>query len=145
MVAYSFRRRFVNPIKAGLGLHVNDPYVPSPKRQTIRANRKRHARPGEEVQLYCGMRTKGCFLIGRARCVSVNAISLDFYGGIIAIRDLYRSRHGCILVMRDADGLDKFARSDGFQDWADLRTFWRNEHDGLEDFTGVLIKWEPLT
>lgn len=39
MVAYSFRKRFGPPILAGT------------KAQTIRADRKRHARPGEEVQL----------------------------------------------------------------------------------------------
>jgi len=35
MVAYSFRARFREPILVGA------------KRQTIRADRKRHARPGE--------------------------------------------------------------------------------------------------
>lgn len=45
MVAYSFQKRFVEPIRSGR------------KRQTIRADRKRHARPGEVLQLYSGMRT----------------------------------------------------------------------------------------
>ncbi|MEJ0016825.1 MAG: ASCH domain-containing protein [Acetobacteraceae bacterium] len=46
MVAYSFKRDFAAPILAGI------------KRQTIRADRRRHARPGEVLQLYTGMRTK---------------------------------------------------------------------------------------
>lgn len=135
VVAYSFRRRFVNPIKAGLGLPVNDPYVPPPKRQTIRADRKRHARLGEEVQLYCGMRTKGCFLIGTARCISVDVISLHF-----GRRDWVKVTSPSIDLPRS---LDQFAQSDGFVDWAELREFWREEHDA-DDFTGVLIKWEPI-
>lgn len=79
MVAYSFRQRFVAPIQVGLGTIEHIPGTEyAPKRQTIRANRKRHARPGEELQLYCGMRTKGCFLIGRARCTSVSGVRLQF-------------------------------------------------------------------
>ena len=35
VVSYSFKRQFIDPIKRGT------------KRQTIRADRKRHARPGE--------------------------------------------------------------------------------------------------
>jgi hypothetical protein len=46
VVAYSFRQQFRPPILAGT------------KRQTIRADRKRHARPGEQLQLYTGMRTR---------------------------------------------------------------------------------------
>ena len=48
MVAYSFKRRFREPILAGS------------KQQTIRADRKRHARRGEALQLYTGMRTTQC-------------------------------------------------------------------------------------
>jgi len=56
MVAYSFKAQFREPILAGT------------KRQTIRADRKRHARLGEALQLYTGMRTRQCKLIGRATC-----------------------------------------------------------------------------
>lgn len=65
MVAYSFRARFVVPIEAGT------------KRQTIRAPRKRHAKPGEEMQLYTGMRTRACRLIRLATCLSVWPVSLS--------------------------------------------------------------------
>ena len=65
MSAYSFKRRFVNPIRVGLcldpifqiGKHeVSEMEAPiRPKRQTIRAEgKRRHARPGEIVQLYHG-------------------------------------------------------------------------------------------
>jgi hypothetical protein len=138
MVAYSFKRCFVAPIQVGLGQI--DGTKHQPKRQTIRARRGRHAWPGEEVQLYHGMRTKHCFLIGRARCVDVQGISIHF-------RKRRRSdwlrcaQHG---KLDRPHSLDLFARLDGFHDWQDLRTFWRAEHPGIDDFEGVLILWEPL-
>ena len=59
MVAYSFKARFAEPILAGTKLH------------TVRAPRKRDARPGEELQLYRGMRTRQCALIARKTCAGV--------------------------------------------------------------------------
>ena len=52
MVAYSFKKQFGPPILAGT------------KAQTIRADRKRHVRSGELVQLYTGMRTRQCRRLG---------------------------------------------------------------------------------
>ena len=41
--------------------------------------------------------------------------------------------------------LDMFAREDGFDDWAGMRAFWLEEHDGkhLGPFCGQLIQWKP--
>jgi hypothetical protein len=148
MVAYSYKARFVAPIRVGLGLPVLDlhyelgGYLPGqpirPKRQTIRANgRRRHARPGETLQHYHGMRTTKCFKIGDARCKDVADVRLYIHAEWIEIKgeaDLRKGRQ-----------LDAFARDDGFDDWTAMRTFWREEHDGkhLGPFVGVLIKWEP--
>ncbi len=110
MVAYSFKRRFVEPILAGT------------KRQTIRAERKRHARPGEELQLYTGMRTKHCKLIARVMCVGIRPITL------VLAEDLP----------------DTFAQRDGFASWDAMKEFWRKEHPGVEEFHGVLIMWGSL-
>lgn len=132
MVAYSFKAQFVEPIRAGLGLATYDHI--RPKRQTVRADRKRHARPGEELQLYRGMRTKQCFLIGRAECLTTLPIRLDFKGERIFVGP------GRI----DGPKLDGFANADGFDDWAALRQFWRDNHDGVAIFDGVIIKWWPL-
>lgn len=143
MTAYSFKPRFVGPVKAGL-----DPaskgggavYVGSrlfnPKRQTIRAvGLKRHARPGEELQLYCGMRTKKCFLIGRARCLDVQPIRIVVGANVVDIAGVRVPRRG----------LDDFSRRDGFDDWGEMARFWRENHrDDMNDFLGVLIKWVPL-
>ncbi|TGP28256.1 hypothetical protein EN875_032390 [Mesorhizobium sp. M2D.F.Ca.ET.232.01.1.1] len=124
MVAYSFKPRFVEPIGTGA------------KRQTIRADRKRHARPGEQLQLYTGMRTKQCKLIGRATCIGVDLVMLNFADHGVA-------RINGIVLFSDA-AMQKFARSDGFASWADMRDFWRDNHPGVEVFEGVLIRWGDI-
>lgn len=124
MVAYSFKARFADPIIAGTKL------------QTIRAPRKRHARPGEELQLYTGMRTKHCKLIGRRTCSAVHAVRIDLDCGHIEYLESGRA-----LTMLEE--VDAFARNDGFADWRDMHAFWRAEHPGVDTFEGVLIRWTP--
>ena len=123
MVAYSFKRRFVDPIRAGT------------KRQTIRAERKRHARAGEQLQLYSGMRTRQCELIGRAECISVWPVTLIFRDADGVMLEGFRSTYG---------DLDGFARADGFKDWGELRGFWSHNHPEIEVFDGVIIRWGAL-
>ena len=143
MVAYSYKRRFVDPIRCGLGLPFDEiGALIRPKLHTIRSDRKRHARPGEELQHYCGMRTKGCFLIGRARCTSVDEIRIYINAGRVII-DPHTADVVSYVKPKD---LDQFAVSDGFDDWSDMREFWRSEHDEVTDlFIGVIIKWKPLS
>lgn len=135
MVAYSFKKMFVPAIRAGLCERVEG--WPTPKRQTIRADRRRHARPGEEIQLYTGMRTKQCMLIGRARCVSVEPIGLYFALKKIVIGGAIPQS------VRTSATLDEFARDDGFRDFDGMRSFWATTH-GSEKFDGVIIRWVPL-
>lgn len=136
MVAYSFQRRFVPAIRVGLGQdeHARICGDVHPKRQTVRADRKRHARPGELLQLYCGLRTKRCRLIGVARCTACEPITLDLRGRIMlqGERPMIRARD-----------LDAFAQSDGFVDWNDMCEFWYLFHPDLEEFSGVVIRWQP--
>jgi hypothetical protein len=140
MVAYSFKLRFVEPIRwgLGLGLDLSDEAVRigEPKRQTIRAiSHRRHARPGETLQLYTGMRTKQCKLIGEARCISVEAIRIVVNEHTMPVRlggELIGGGH-----------LHDFARRDGFDHAEDMHEFWKKEH-GIGPFDGVLIRWEPL-
>jgi len=137
VVAYSFKHRFVTRIRIGLD-GSNAPYT-TPKRQTIRAPRKRHAREGEEVQLYHAMRTKQCFLIGRGTCVDVTPITLRFYS------DRKEDSVACSATgLLTRSHLDQFAKLDGFIDWEELRQFWREEHPGVDKFEGFLIRWEPI-
>jgi len=124
MVAYSFKRQFVEPILAGT------------KRQTIRADRRRHARPGEEMQLYTGMRTKHCKLIGRTTCESIEPVLLIVSGaGVIKI-------NGTVLFSDQR--MQEFARSDGFTSWAEMCAFWRDVNGVTDEWNGVLIRWGEL-
>ena len=123
MVAYSFKKQFGPPILAGT------------KAQTIRADRKRHARPGELVQLFTGMRTRQCRRLGEAPCVAVWPIELHLRDGIVFANGGW---------IRTEEDLDAFARQDGFCDWSAMVAFWAAEHPGVEVFEGVLIRWQPL-
>ena len=126
MVAYSFQRRFVEPILAGT------------KRQTIRADRRRHARPGEALQLYVGMRTRQCRkIIPDPVCTFIMPISLTF-GCSVGVEGAISPGFGL-----PASDLDAFAVRDGFESWPDLKAFWAEHHPGVERFEGVLIRWEP--
>lgn len=124
MVAYSFKAVFAPRILDGS------------KRQTVRADRRLDARPGEQLQLYTGMRTKHCKLIARTICVAVLPIVIDMSAG---------RQPGIMLDGRPIEiGLDQFARLDGFEDWGDMATFWMDNHPGIERFEGVLIQWGAL-
>ncbi len=126
MVAYSFQRQFIEPIRS------------RHKRQTIRADRKRHARPGEELQLYYAMRTQHCDLIARTVCEAVAPITLLF-------DDADPEAEGIVLPgLGFPGGLEGFAQSDGFACWAELKAFWRKHHPGVDEFTGVLVQWGEL-
>ena len=134
--------RFVDPIKVGLWILIENPGpLIASKRQTIRAERAdgRHARPGDLLQLYCRQRHPSGFLIGKARCIDATRIEIGF-------RRKRRSdwvRNAMDGLLDRPDGLDEFARRDGFQDWAELREFWSVAHPGVDDFKGVMIRWEP--
>lgn len=123
MVAYSFKAWLRQPILDGT------------KGGTIRNDRKRHARPGEELQLYTGMRTRTCQLIARKICIACDPIRLNLARGRVSLPALD-------LVL--ACDLDTFARFDGFDDWTALCNFWRAEHDAIREFSGQNIRWLPL-
>jgi hypothetical protein len=123
MVAYSFKQRFVPKILSGAKCH------------TIRSDRKRHARDGEALQLYTGMRTKHCHLIGVAICARVVPVQINLNTGRIQI--------GVEAFTEPAD-LDAFARSDGFNNWIEMQFFWIDNHPNVAIFSGVLIGWRDL-
>lgn len=143
MVAYSFKRRFVDPIRVGLS-RVSLSFDCAPKCQTIRSiGRRRHARPGDTLQLYHGMRTKQCFKIGEARCVNAVGVRIHVNGGRITIAPGTREENSFDKTVQ----LDAFAQRDGFADWTEMQSFWRDEHGDvvrLGPFVGMLILWEPL-
>lgn len=146
MVAYSFQERFIKPIEVGLS-SVRLSFDPDPKTQTIRAEgKRRHARPGEAVQLYYAQRTRQCRLIGVARCVAAPSIRIYVKKDCVevgAIPHLAMNKR----VIASAGALDAFARSDGFEDWCEMKRFWSDEHGDvarLGPFVGRLIMWEPI-
>lgn len=142
MTAYSFKKQFVEPIRVGLGLppsveafaagmdSFGNVHRPAPKRQTIRAiGKRRHARPGETLQLYTAMRTKQCRKIGEATCIYVQPISID----------VGKTKLKFSNFVTDPEA---FALADGFATAADMHAFWLEEH-GPGKFEGVLIRWQP--
>ena len=145
MVAYSFKTIFADQV-AGLR-----------KCQTIRADRRRHARPGERLQLFAGMRTRQCrkLVTPDPVCLSVQRIDIVtsvLVDGVIASIAI----DGQPL---DRGDIESFAEADGFGcaevgDWRlkeiggkgsarwNMGHFWKESH-GIGRFEGVLIKWEP--
>jgi hypothetical protein len=135
MVAYSFKARFVEAI------------LDNTKTHTLRNPRKRHAREGEELQLYTGMRTRHCKLIATTTCNRFFGVYLKFsiYQSFALFDVVEREpgvfrRRGRLRAIGDPDA---FARSDGFNDIDDMGRFWRDEH-GVASWNGLLIGWAPL-
>ncbi|MBX9596071.1 MAG: hypothetical protein K2X46_17030 [Roseomonas sp.] len=126
MVAYSFKKQFERPIRD------------LTKGQTIRADRKRHARPGEEVQLYIGMRTKHCRLIGRATCLEVLPCIVDLLCSEV---DIYGATTVEKLGIDKPGSLDAFAVQDGFANFLEMELFWARQNPSVLVFKGVLIRW----
>ncbi|QUM72212.1 ASCH domain-containing protein [Sphingopyxis granuli] len=131
MVAYSFKAMFADQIERGA------------KRQTVRADRQRHARVGEAIQLYTAMRTRHCrkLVDPDPVCIAVQHIEISLPYG-----------HSSIIAAIAVDGIpltddeiDEFAIADGFGEGAGwprfkMGRFWLDNH-GWKDFSGVLIKW----
>lgn len=130
MVAYSFQSRFQAPI------------VTRRKTGTIRnVGHRRHAQPGDALQLYTGMRTRSCRLVARAVCAVVEPIRLCFGApGVIV-------GAGRIEECRVIDDLDAFAQGDGFADWAEMADFWAAAHPlkRLGPWVGLWVRWNPET
>lgn len=125
MVAYSFKKQFVVPI------------LSRTKGGTIRADRKRHARPGEVIQIYTGMRTKQCRMITELECRSAEPICLRFDKP-----EVFAAGR----VLRSSRALDAFAVFDGFESFEQMRAFWSETPSvmNLGAFSGWHICWLPL-
>lgn len=139
MVAYSYKPYFAPQISTGI------------KCQTVRADRRRHARPGERIQHFVGMRTRRCHKVRPDTiCVSIEPIRIDLFDeGILCIVVGER-------VLTD-DEMESFARDDGFAPehingicidmsgktaLENMSRFWLDNHFP-GPFYGVLVKWRP--
>ncbi|MBP5857272.1 hypothetical protein KAJ83_09650 [Marivibrio halodurans] len=136
MVAYNFKSGFVRDIRAGIKDH------------TVRGNRaRRHARPGELVQLYTGMRTKQCtkILDPDPPCTRLDEVALEV--GPMAGRFALFEINGIPL---DDEAIEAFAAADGFSVARRLDVsatecmvrFWAMTY-GRQPFEGVVIHWDP--
>lgn len=142
MVAYSFPKCFIDPILSGR------------KAQTIRGDRRRHARPGEELQLYSGMRTRSCRLIGRATCrdirpfkISVTAVPFHWR---VQIGEPAQELYWCGLPP-EYDGPwapgEGFAQADGFRSERHFWIHWRQfcaDEPVVDTLFGWLIRWSDF-
>ncbi len=149
MVAYTFKGRFVAPIAVGLGIPIpaKRNYKISaglpipPKRHTFRAvGKRRHAQPGEILQLYFAMRSPDCFLIGEAVCTDVLPATIWPDTMTIMIAG----------TIQTAGQIRAFVRNDGFGTIDEARKFFGASHRKLAKtgqllrIEGVIIKWRPI-
>lgn len=138
MVAYSFKAQFAEPIAGRIKL------------QTVRGPRKRHARPGESLQLYTGMRTKYCRKIvdPDPTCIALDHIWMRVDGRASELIEAI-TINGIDLGNEE---IEAFAIADGFgSQLADgfarrrMGQFWIANHDVNAvgyDFEGFVIRWE---
>ncbi len=120
MVAYNFQPRFADAVERG------------EKRQTSRREGKRiHAKPGDKVHLFTGMRTKNCRKLGEAVCCHAERIRIEEIGVF--------GHSGWLM---SPETLASFAKADGFNSWDEMRNWFSDTH-GLP-FIGQMIEWEFL-
>lgn len=123
MVAYNFKQQFVPLIESG------------DKRQTIRAlGKRRHARPGEPLQLYTGQRTRQCrkLLTPDPVCEDVLPIAIRCsQNGSTAV-----SVSLLFTALKPAE-IEALAKADGFEDVSAFTRFF----EARMPFTGVLVRW----
>lgn len=138
MVAYSFKKRFVEPI----GAKTKTQTIRLPRKGEYKVRRGGHALPGEALQLYCGMRTQHCFLIGRAVCMRVIRLTIDLPHSWVDLYEDPGKKPRRLNCWDKAEvELDGFARSDGFETWAAMWDFWEATHGSDYLFDGFLIEW----
>lgn len=118
MVAYNFQSQFAGAVESG------------DKTQTIRpTGKRRHAQPGQSLQLYTGQRTKACRLLLETECSNTWGIKIYPDGRVYLDGDL----------IDDVDLVDALAQADGFGDIPEFLWFFC---PGDDPFEGVLIKWQ---
>lgn len=120
MVAYNFQSWLAPKVESG------------EKRQTIRTQGKRcHARKGDALQLYTGMRTKAC------RKLLAHDPVCTFSGEVFITVGFGSPR--VLIVGEPAPSPEAFAMADGFNSFDDMLQWFFKMH-GVP-FAGVLIKW----
>ena len=123
MGLYNFKSRFEAPILDGT------------KKHTIRAKRTRPDKPGDTLHLYVGLRHAGARCLMRPTCTAVRDIEIEI------LPEIFLGYAGPVIrIDGEAISLDEcecLARADGFNDFAEMMSFW----DGQLPFKGDLIHW----
>lgn len=130
MPALNFKRQFVEQIRDG------------DKTQTIRKPRRDgrpHAKVGDTIRLYTGMRTKACELIGEATVTRIDTIWMDAVSMKLNGKPVYAT----LATRHDPPTDNEFARADGFDGFTDMADWFEDTH-GLP-FEGVVIYWRDFT
>jgi len=96
-------------------------------RQTIRQDRHRPFRVGDQLYHYVGMRTKACRKIRESVCAEVQPILID--GVFVLLSEK---------CLKEAER-DALARADGFSDYLDMEA-WFNKTYSMP-FSGQVIRW----
>lgn len=130
MVALNFKAQFADDVEDGR------------KCRTIRAPRKddRNPKAGDKLQLYTGMRQKGCRKLRDVLCWRVRSVEISHMGIKIEGRQLYAGDAPAHAGGVDPESYDgDFAREDGFGSFSDMVDFFAKEHS--LPFNGLLIEW----
>jgi hypothetical protein len=124
MVALNFQTRFAEDVEYGK------------KRQTIRKTAR--CKPGTLLQLYTGMRTKNCRLLGKAICTRVTPVEICATGMFLNGKRLYAGH----AYRGDIENYDSdFAQKDGFGDFMEMAEWFHNRYGELP-FEGFVIEWD---
>lgn len=124
VVAYNFKSRWADDVAEGR------------KRGTIRADgKRRHARPGEALQLYTGMRTRACRKLVEPDPICRDSIPVRLDRGLSERRIVvtYAGQE------MEREALEALARGDGFATAAEMLDWFVATH-GLP-FSGRHITW----
>jgi hypothetical protein len=118
MVLYGFKKEFASLVESGAKPH------------TIRDLRKdnRHAKPGDKLQLYTGLRTKVCRKLMDAECWDTFSITIASGNRIIWINDIQLS----------PDQLAQLIQGDGFNSAFDFWNFFPTCNER------ILICWREV-
>jgi hypothetical protein len=106
------------------------------KRMTIRKTPR--AKRGDRIQLYTGMRTKACrkLVDDDAVCIACYPVRISDGAFELTTGDDYDITD----YLYGPGGLNEKARADGFDDWDDMKAFFRKTY-GLP-FTGYAHVWD---
>lgn len=162
MPAYSFQKRFVGHVLAGLE---PGPWLPGMKRHTLRAprdGRQGHARPEQPVHLFTAMRTKHCRKLGIATARVQLPVRILVGPGVFTLErrpgaaPRSRVRDLAPIVQQlldqapemplDAERMEEFARTDGFASAAEMASFFEAPaaaDGGTWHLNLVLVGWTP--